>query len=196
LIFREWGVKDFFFILRKISEPFTPTMVRQWRATPTLSILPWAPLKMGTPMHYQTEVLKTLANSKTYEDYIDNDQFQRDAFGFVVSAAALEKHKKTLAYGKNLPRFPTINPIRTQNVNILHAKMGIAGESGEIYDADTKEDVIKECGDLLWYMAVLLNEYGVDFPEVMEANIAKLRERYSTGEFTREEALARRDVTK
>lgn len=141
--------------------------------------------------NYQAEALATLANAKTYEDFIDRTEFDRDVFGFVVSAARLETHKKTLAYGKNLPKFATINPISTQNTTVLHAKLGIAGESGEIFDAVGKEEVKLECGDLLWYMAVLLNEYGLTFEEVMQANIDKLKNRYKSGKFTQKEALNR-----
>lgn len=147
-------------------------------------------------MDYQAEVLKTLARDGTYEAYIDRGEFDRDAFGFVVAAAAMERHKKTLAYGKNLPKFPTINPIQAPNMEILHAKLGIAGEAGELFDAETKEDVKNEAGDLLWYLAVLLSEHGLTFEEVMRGNIDKLRKRYSTGTFTRQEALNRRDMGK
>ena len=140
---------------------------------------------------YQAKALATMASARTYEDFIDQTDFDRDSFGFAVSAARMEKHKKTLAYGKNLPKFPTINPIRTQNVNVLHAKLGIAGEAGEIFDAQTKDEVKNEVGDILWYIAALLKEYDLDFPEVMEANIQKLANRYKGGKFTREEALNR-----
>lgn len=139
--------------------------------------------------NYQSEVLKTLASSQTYEEYVDADTFHRDCFGFVVSAAALERHKKTIAYGKNLPKFPTINPVQTKTPNVLHAKLGIAGEAGEVFDATTPEEVKNEVGDLLWYIAVLLHEYNLDFPEVMQANIDKLAKKYKSGKFTREEAL-------
>lgn len=141
--------------------------------------------------NYQTLALETLASAKTYEDFIDRTEFERDVFGFVVSASRLENYKKTLAYGKNLPRFASINPISTQNTQVLHAKLGIAGESGEIFDANSKEEVKLECGDLLWYMAVLLDAYGLTFDEVMEANIEKLRNRYKSGKFTQKEALNR-----
>lgn len=140
---------------------------------------------------YQAQALATLAGAKTYEDFIDRTEFNRDTFGFVVAAARLENYKKTLAYGKNLPKFQSINPINVENVTVLHAKLGIAGESAEIFDAVTKDEVKLECGDLLWYMAVLLDEYGLTFEEVMAANIEKLQKRYKSGKFTQAEALNR-----
>lgn len=143
---------------------------------------------------YQEAALATLAGSETFEDYIDRDEFNRDTFGFVVASAALERHKKALAYGKNISSFKTINPIRHPNIDALHAKLGIAGEAGEIFDAETKEDVAKEAGDILWYIAVLLKAYDLTFDEVMQGNIDKLSKRYATGKFTREEALKRADM--
>jgi NTP pyrophosphatase (non-canonical NTP hydrolase) len=145
---------------------------------------------------YQAAVLETLAGSDTYENYIDRTQFDRDCFGFVACAARLENYKKTLAYGKNLPKFETINPIQTNNVDVLHAKLGIAGEAGEVFDAESTEEVKKEVGDLLWYVSVLLSAHGLTFADTMQGNIDKLRVRYPTGKFTREEALNRRDMAK
>jgi phosphoribosyl-ATP pyrophosphohydrolase len=138
---------------------------------------------------YQARVLDTLASERTYEEYVDNEQFQRDCFGFAVVTARLEQYKKTIAYGKNLPKFPTINPVQTKTPNILHAKLGIAGEAGEVFDAEGRDEVKNEVGDLLWYIAVLLSEHDLTFDEVMQGNIEKLRTKYKSGKFTQAEAL-------
>lgn len=37
---------------------------------------------------------------------------------------------------------------------------------------------MEECGDLLWYMAIMLDAIGVSFEHVMEANDRKLELRY------------------
>ena len=39
-------------------------------------------------------------------------------------------------------------------------------------------NIIEEAGDLLWYLAILFDELGTSFHEVMSSNIAKLRSRY------------------
>lgn len=143
---------------------------------------------------YQREALSTLANDQTYEQYIDQSAFDLATQGFVAAAGELERYKKQLAYGKDLPFQRPTNPLRDDNIDILHAKLGIAGEAAEIFDATNTEEVKKEVGDILWYVAVLLDACGLTFDEVMQANIDKLRARYSSGKFTREEALIRADM--
>ena len=146
--------------------------------------------------NYQTEVLKTLSGSETYEKHISTHHLIHTKGEYLHYAGQLEIMKKQLAYGKYLQPDLPHDPLNLtpDEVDILHAKLGIAGESGEVIEATSAEEVKKEVGDLLWYVAVLLHKYGLDFPEVMQGNIDKLRERYSTGKFTREEALNRRDM--
>jgi len=140
--------------------------------------------------NYQDEVLKTLADdSQFFGDYVDQDELNRTIFGFLVSSAKLEQTKKSLFYGKNLAKFPTINPVRTDNPARFHAQMGIAGEAGELLNAATRENVRNEAGDLLWFLAVLLHTHDLTLDEVMRANIDKLRAKYASGKYTREEAL-------
>jgi NTP pyrophosphatase (non-canonical NTP hydrolase) len=89
------------------------------------------------------------------------------------------------------------------NVRRMHAAIGISGEAGEIDDAIKKsiyygkeldvENIKEECGDLLWYMAILLHDIGSSFDEVMGQNIVKLRKRYPSGHFTEKDALERKD---
>ena len=49
---------------------------------------------------------------------------------------------------------------------------------------------IEEVGDVLWYLAVLLDSQGASFGQAMDANIAKLRKRYPE-KFDTEKALNR-----
>lgn len=67
--------------------------------------------------------------------------------------------------------------------------LGVAGESGEVADkvkkflrGDTKkplnkEEMKKEMGDVLWYLAQLSKELGIPFNDVARANITKLMDR-------------------
>ena len=83
---------------------------------------------------------------------------------------------------------------------ILHAGIGVATESGEILDAIKKHvyygkkldtvNLIEEVGDVMWYLAVLLDQCGSTFDEAMEKNIAKLKTRFPEG-FTEHNALNR-----
>ena len=87
-------------------------------------------------------------------------------------------------------------------IRILHATMGLCTESGELTDQLKKHlfygkeldrvNLIEEAGDLLWYLAILFDELGTSFEEVMSSNNAKLRSRYPE-RFTPKHAV-RRDL--
>lgn len=72
--------------------------------------------------------------------------------------------------------------------DLLHATLGIAGESGEIVDA-VKKSVIygkeldvanmrEEIGDIMWYIALACRTLDFDLNEILDENIAKLQKRY------------------
>lgn len=79
--------------------------------------------------------------------------------------------------------------------DLAHWVFGITGEAGEIAekikkivrDKDgkltdkDKEEIIKEIGDVLWYLAVLSEHLDIKFNEVARRNITKLRSRQSRG---------------
>ena len=75
-----------------------------------------------------------------------------------------------------------------RTLRLLHGSCGIATEAGELLDALKKHifygketdtvNVVEEVGDLMWYCAIILDELGVDFEDVMEKNINKLKARY------------------
>ena len=90
----------------------------------------------------------------------------------------------------------------TDLMRLVHAGMGMSGETGEILD-NLKKSVMygkpldaknlkEECGDVLWYMAVMLDQLGSSFEEVMQMNVTKLAKRYPNG-FSEKDALARKD---
>lgn len=67
----------------------------------------------------------------------------------------------------------------------------LAGEAGEVADLVGKgvfhqhglnrDELIKELGDVLWYVAALCTKLDVPMSEVMGRNIAKLKQRYPDG---------------
>ena len=74
---------------------------------------------------------------------------------------------------------------------LLQGVMGMSGESGEALDIvkkimfqghelneATKEHLIRELGDVLWYVATTAEALGTDLETVMQVNIDKLRNRY------------------
>ena len=74
---------------------------------------------------------------------------------------------------------------------LLQGVMGMSGESGEALDIvkkimfqghelneATKEHLIRELGDVLWYVATTAQALDTDLETVMQVNIDKLRARY------------------
>lgn len=83
--------------------------------------------------------------------------------------------------------------------------LGLAGEAGEVADLLKKHvhhhkpldrgALVKELGDVLWYLAFLCEANGITLEEVASANAEKLRARYPDG-FTTTAANARADEAK
>ncbi|WJY27439.1 nucleoside triphosphate pyrophosphohydrolase family protein [Sporosarcina trichiuri] len=73
----------------------------------------------------------------------------------------------------------------------LNYALGIAGEAGEVADLIKKrffhghttssEELKKELGDVLWYLAQISRIFGITLEEVAEGNIEKLQHRYPDG---------------
>jgi NTP pyrophosphatase (non-canonical NTP hydrolase) len=74
--------------------------------------------------------------------------------------------------------------------NLAYLGLGLAGEAGEAAEKvkkllrgdyglnkETKDKIINELGDVLWYIANLADELGVPMSDVFEANITKLDRR-------------------
>jgi len=75
--------------------------------------------------------------------------------------------------------------------NLLYPTLGLCGEAGEVAEKvkkmirddagvlsdDRREALAKELGDVLWYVAQVATEAGLDLGEVAGANIGKLSSR-------------------
>ncbi|MDD4358233.1 MAG: nucleoside triphosphate pyrophosphohydrolase family protein [Candidatus Pacebacteria bacterium] len=86
-----------------------------------------------------------------------------------------EKSRQTAVY-------PNINN------NFIYPTLGLVGEAGEVAEKikkvlrdnngvvspEKKEEIKKELGDVLWYIANLSKELGIEFDDVAEGNIEKL----------------------
>ena len=78
--------------------------------------------------------------------------------------------------------------------------MGLCGEAGEVIDLVkkhlhqghplNKEQLIKELGDVAWYLAEAAYALGVDLDTVCAGNISKLKKRYPEG-FDKERSINR-----
>ena len=93
-----------------------------------------------------------------------------------------------------------LNPaIRPEDV-LLNAVMGLCGEAGEAIDLVKKQRfqghpldrdaLVKELGDVAWYLAEAAQGLGVPLEEIMRRNLEKLRRRYPQG-FTPEQSMTR-----
>lgn len=101
---------------------------------------------------------------------MNNDEYQREANKTIPNDAMFEKN------------------IKLEEIKTMNALMGLAGETGELIDiykkvyfqghSFDKIKVIKEVGDIMWYLNFLCQILDISFEEVMQTNINKLRTRY------------------
>jgi NTP pyrophosphatase (non-canonical NTP hydrolase) len=82
-----------------------------------------------------------------------------------------------------------------QGNNYLYPLLGLAGESGEVVEKfkkmirnndgvmtdEIKDSIKKELGDLLWYVAQICTEIGIELDDVASTNIEKLLSRSKRG---------------
>ena len=94
----------------------------------------------------------------------------------------------------------TINEDISKKDMLLNSLMGLCGESGEAIEILKKhlfhgkeldrEHLIKELGDVAWYLAEAATALDMPLDDILERNIEKLRARYPDG-FSRERAINR-----
>jgi len=78
-----------------------------------------------------------------------------------------------------------------QGDNLIYVVLGLCGEVGEVaekvkknirdyggvFDEQRKGELVKEVGDVVWYISQIAAELGVSFEDVVRANIEKLESR-------------------
>lgn len=83
--------------------------------------------------------------------------------------------------------------------------LGLAGETGEVVDEIKKmvyhgkpmakkganDKILKELGDVRWYLEYLAIAFGYTMTEIEDANVAKLAARYPDGFTTHAERMTR-----
>lgn len=79
--------------------------------------------------------------------------------------------------------------------NFIYPTLGLAGEAGEISEKikkalrdddgkitkERKQDLEKELGDVLWYLAQISTEVGLSMDKIAETNLLKLASRKKRG---------------
>lgn len=75
--------------------------------------------------------------------------------------------------------------------NLSYPTLGLCGETGEVAERvkkffrgsgvemtpEVKHSLIREMGDVLWYLSAMASELNVDFSEVAKVNVEKLAKR-------------------
>lgn len=74
---------------------------------------------------------------------------------------------------------------------LFHLALGLAGETGEVMEKlkkavrdnesviteEMKQDLKKELGDVLWYLAVFADYLGIELQDIAHLNLEKLADR-------------------
>ena len=94
----------------------------------------------------------------------------------------------------------TLNPALDRRDVLINGVMGLCGEAGEALDIVKKhlaqgheldrEGLIKELGDVAWYLAETAWALDVPLEAVLQRNLDKLRARYPEG-FDSERSIGR-----
>lgn len=96
----------------------------------------------------------------------------------------------------------TLKRGQSQQFDLNHMALGVAGEAGELVDCIKKhtvygkpldeENLAEEIGDALWYLVNICNLMGWNLATIAEGNIDKLRTRYPE-KYSDELAITRLD---
>tara|TARA_R100001377_G_scaffold34013_1_gene18718 strand:- start:14 stop:388 length:375 start_codon:yes stop_codon:yes gene_type:complete len=81
--------------------------------------------------------------------------------------------------------------LTSRSERLVENTLGLVGEAGEVAEKVKKlirdkskfsnKDIIKELGDVMFYVTALANYHGSDLGEVIEENVKKLESRQARG---------------
>ena len=96
----------------------------------------------------------------------------------------------------------TLNKELNKKEMLLNSVMGLCGESGEAIDIVKKhyfhgheldkEHLIKELGDVAWYLAEAATALDISLEDILSTNIDKLKKRYPEG-FDKERSILKNE---
>jgi len=157
---------------------------------------------------------KTLSKNFHYDkEFISEPEIKISCEEFINASKIMDIVKKRKFYGKDVPApydlknpdfFKTFKFKRDAGGEVmLHAMMGIGTEAGELLEAymkykyEGKElDIVnieEELADIFWYISIILREFDLDFHQLLQNNIDKLKARY--GDKFSEECANNRDLS-
>lgn len=99
----------------------------------------------------------------------------------------------------------TMSMDQATNEALANFALGLCGEAGESadiikkvvfhghpFDLAARDKLIKELGDVAWYIAATATVIGADLGDILEKNVKKLEARYPNG-FTQDDSINRKD---
>lgn len=135
---------------------------------------------------------------------VENDRLKRDNESLSRRVVELNNAINELTINEYQQLALRTEPYMNNDIDrILQGVMGLAGESGECVDLMKKhifqghsldmEHLMKELGDVAWYLAITADSIGYTLEEVFEANIKKLEARYPDGRFEANKSINRKE---
>lgn len=92
---------------------------------------------------------------------------------------------------KKTADYPSGDVLAGVNAEVIYTGLGVSGEAGEVTEKIKKamregedeylDQLEDELGDVLWYIARLCDELGLNMGDVAENNIEKLLDRQERG---------------
>ena len=85
-----------------------------------------------------------------------------------------------------------------EDMKVIYPSLGLCGECGEvaekikkvirdndgIFEQKEKNEIKKELGDVLWYLANLSSDLGLNLSDIAAINLAKLKDRKKRGKIS------------
>jgi len=103
-------------------------------------------------------------------DAMTLDEYQAAIEGFDTNTTGLYDLRDGLYFEKILGLVGEAGELADKYKKIIRDKESVIGEAD-------REELIKELGDVLWYVATLARYLGIGFDEVATRNVAKLTDR-------------------
>jgi NTP pyrophosphatase (non-canonical NTP hydrolase) len=101
------------------------------------------------------------------------------------------------------PGADIVNEMSSQDADLMHMVIGVAGEAGELLDAAKKiviynkppdfTNIVEELGDIEFFLEGVRQNLGITRDECLAENVKKLQKRYASGTYSNEQAQARAD---
>lgn len=134
------------------------------------------------------EMFRRLLEQSKNEVYTDKESKQSAGEAFLQEIARLKDERKTFNDYQDFVKTMKVYP---EKHAIVYPALGICGEGGEIAEKVKKWlrgdreldklELLKEAGDVLWYLASLADDLGYSFQDMVDENVKKLSSRKARG---------------